>query len=76
MGVFLYQHYNIKYTMKNSGTLPSEVTDIVEMVRNGPVNGQTFEQEAYFDAGYTPPPHRWKIVKEEWIDGKKYKVYS
>ena len=62
--------------MKNSGTLPSEVTDIVEMVRNGPVNGQTFEQEAYFDAGYSPPPHRWKIVKEEWIDGKKYKVYS
>ncbi len=62
--------------MKTQGKqLPSEVTDIVEMVRNGPV-GQTFEQEVNFDAGYTPPPHRWKIIKEEWIDGKKYMVYS
>ena len=34
------------------------------------------EQERNFDAGYTPPPHEWKIVKEEWIDGKKYICYS
>ena len=70
--------------MKNSGTLPSEVTwesrevtDIVEMVRNGPVgNVPVPEQEVYFDAGYTPSPHRWTVVREEWIDGVKYKCYS
>ncbi len=54
----------------------TEITDIVEMVRNGPVDNDVLEQEVNFDAGYTPPPHRWKIVKEEWIDGKKYMVYS
>lgn len=63
--------------MKNSGTLPSEVTDIVEMVRNGPVsNVPVPEQEAYFDAGVQPTPHQWKIVREEWIDGVKYLCYS
>jgi hypothetical protein len=58
----------------------TEITDIVEMIRNGRVNQPVPEQEAYFDAGYTPPPHKWKVVKEEWItiDGvrKKYTVYS
>ena len=52
-------------------------SDIVELMRSGGVTyGYTPEQEVYFDAGYTPPQHRWKIVKEEWIDGKLYKVYS
>ena len=54
----------------------TELTDIVEMIRNGRVNTAVPEQEANFDAGYIPPPHQWKIVKEEWIDGKKYMVYS
>ena len=58
----------------------TEITDIVEMIRNGRVNQPVPEQEAYFDAGYTPPPHRWNNVKEEWItiDGvcKKYICYS
>ncbi len=58
----------------------TEITDIVEMIRNGRVNQPVPEQEVYFDAGYTPPPHKWKVVKEEWItiDGvrKKYTVYS
>ena len=63
--------------MKNSGTLPSEVTDIVDIVRNGPVGySRMWEQEINFDAGYTPARHEWKIVKEEWIDGKRYNVYS
>ena len=61
--------------MKN--LIDAETTDLVELLRNGPVgNNHTPEQEINFDAGYTPPPHRWKIVKEEWIDGKKYMVYS
>jgi hypothetical protein len=66
--------------MKNEGTLPSEVTDIVEMVRNGPVNQPALEQERNFDAGFTPSAHVWKNVREEWItiDGvrKLYTCYS
>jgi hypothetical protein len=55
----------------------TEITDLVELIRNGPAGQhQAPEQEVNFDAGYTPPPHRWKIVKTEWIDGKKYIVYS
>ena len=54
----------------------TEITDIVEMIRNGRVDQPVPEQEAYFDAGYTPPPHKWKIVKKEYIDGKLYYVYS
>jgi len=54
-----------------------ETTDLVELIRNGPVgHDHTPEQEVYFDAGYTPPPTYWKIVKKEWIDGKLYNVYS
>ena len=54
-----------------------EITDIVDIVRNGPVgHGRMWEQEINFDAGYTPSRHEWKIVKEEWIDGKRYNVYS
>ena len=54
-----------------------EITDIVDIVRNGPVgHGRMWEQEINFDAGYTPPQTEWKIVKEEWIDGKRYNVYS
>jgi hypothetical protein len=55
----------------------SEITDIVDMIRNGPVGHDSLmEQEVNFDAGFTPTPHRWKNVKVEWIDGKKYNVYS
>ena len=54
-----------------------EITDIVDIVRNGPVgNSRMWEQEINFDAGYTPPREEWKNVKVEWIDGKKYNVYS
>ena len=54
-----------------------EITDIVDMVRNGPVgHGRMWEQEINFDAGYTPPQTEWKIVKKEVIDGKTYYVYS
>ena len=65
--------------MKN--LIDAETTDLVELLRNGSVGQhQAPEQEVYFDAGYTPPPTSWKIVKEEWItiDGvrKKYICYS
>ena len=54
-----------------------EITDIVDIVRNGPVgHGRMWEQEINFDAGYTPPETEWKIVKKEVIDGKVYYVYS
>ena len=55
----------------------TEITDIVEMVRNGPsFHTPMYEQERNFDAGYTPTRHEWKIVKKEVIDGKTYYVYS
>ena len=54
-----------------------EITDIAELLRNGPVgNSRMYEQEINFDAGYTPPHTSWKNVKKEWIDGKLYYVYS
>ena len=56
----------------------AEITDIVDLMRNGGTVSHDFvpEQEIYFDAGYTPSRSTWKICKEEWIDGKLYKVYS
>ena len=54
-----------------------EITDIVDIVRNGPVgNSRMYEQEINFDAGFTPTPNPWKNVKKEVIDGKTYYVYS
>ena len=54
-----------------------EITDIVDIVRNGPVgHGRMYEQEINFDAGFTPSREEWKNVKKEWIDGKLYYVYS
>ena len=54
-----------------------EITDIVELFRSGPVGrGRMYEQEINFDAGFTPSREEWKNVKVEWIDGKKYNVYS
>ena len=54
-----------------------EITDIVELIRSGPVGrGRMYEQEINFDAGFTPSREEWKNVKVEWIDGKKYIVYS
>ena len=60
--------------MKN---IKEDLIDIAELLSTGPVgHSRMYEQEVYFDAGYTPPQTEWKIVKEEWIDGKKYNVYS
>ena len=54
-----------------------EITDIADLLRNGPVgHGRMWEQEINFDAWYTPPREEWKNVKKEWIDGKLYYVYS
>ena len=58
-------------------TIKEDLLDIVELLRDGPPEHNFVpEQEVYFDAGYTPPQTEWKIVKEEWIEGKKYYVYS
>jgi hypothetical protein len=55
----------------------AEITDIVELMRNGPVRySRMYEQERNFDAGYTPSQTEWKTVKKEVIDGKTYYVYS
>ena len=55
----------------------TEITDIVEIIRNGPsFHTPMFEQERNFDAVFTPTRHEWKNVSVEWIDGKKYNVYS
>ena len=54
-----------------------EITDIADLLRNGPVgHSRMWEQEINFDAGYTPPQTEWKIVKKEVIEGKTYYVYS
>ena len=54
-----------------------EITDIADIMRNGPVgHSRMWEQEINFDAGYTPPREEWKNVKKEVIDGKLYYVYS
>ena len=34
------------------------------------------EQERNFDAQYTPSNDSFKFIREEWIDGKLYKVYQ
>ena len=58
-------------------TIKEDLIDIVGLLRTGPVgHSRMYEQEINFDAGHTPTRHEWKIVKEEWIDGKKYNVYS
>ena len=54
-----------------------EITDIADLLRNGPVgHSRMYEQEINFAAGFTPPREEWKNVKVEWIDGKRYNVYS
>ena len=62
--------------MKND----TEITDIVELIRNGRVDQTVPEQELNFDAGFTPAPHVWKNAREECItiDGvrRKYICYS
>ena len=58
-------------------TIKEDLLDIVGLLRDGPpAHGFVPEQEVYFDAGYTPPQTEFKTVKVEWIDGKKYNVYS
>jgi len=58
-------------------TIKEDLVDIAELLSTGPVgNDRMYEQEVYFDAGYTPPQTEWKIVKKEVIDGKTYYVYS
>ena len=61
--------------MKN--LIDTETTDLVELLRNGPVGHQFVpEQERNFDAGHTPSTTQHRYIREEWIDGKKYRVYQ
>ena len=61
--------------MKN--LIDAETTDLVELLRNGPVGyNHVPEQERDFDAGYCPTETPRKFIREEWIDGKLYKVYQ
>ena len=58
-------------------TIKEDLIDIAELLRTGPIgNSRMYEQEINFDAGFTPSPSEWKKLKVEWIDGKKYNVYS
>ncbi len=51
--------------------------DLVDILRNGPVgHDHVPEQEVNFDAGYTPSPTPHKFLREEWIGGKKYRVFQ
>ena len=51
--------------------------DLSELIRPSK-SGPTFmhEQELNFDAGYTPPETPMKFIREEMIDGKRYRVYQ
>ena len=57
--------------------LDKETTDIVELIKNGPV-GHNFvpEQERNFDAGHTPSKTLYKYRGSECIGGKWYDKYS
>ena len=58
-------------------TIKEDLIDIAGLLSTGPVgHSRMYEQEINFDAGHTPSRHEWKIAKEEWIDGKRYNVYS
>ena len=58
-------------------TIKEDLVDIVGLLRDSPVgHGRMWEQEINFDAGHTPSREEWKNVRVEWIDGKKYNVYS
>ena len=48
----------------------------LDEIMNGVSNNYITEQERNFDAGYTPSPTQHKYIGEEWIDGKKYKVFQ
>lgn len=51
--------------------------DLADLIRPGN-HGPTYvpEQERNFDAGHVPSPPTYRLVREEWIDGKLYKVYQ
>ena len=63
--------------MKNFDAVDRGTTDLLELLRNGPV-GHNFvpEQERNFDAGYTPSQSSHEFLREEEIDGKWYRVYQ
>ena len=51
--------------------------DLVDILKTGPVgHNHTPEQERNFDAGYTPSSYQPKFIREEVINGKRYKVYQ
>ena len=52
--------------------------DLLELgIKPGQVSSNFVpEQERNFDAGYTPSDTSRTYVREEWIDGKLYKVWQ
>ena len=56
---------------------PIKAIELSELIRPSK-SGPTFmhEQELNFDAGYTPPETPMRFIREEWIDGKLYKVWQ
>ena len=58
----------------NGGSCRGDLTDLIRPGNHGP----TFvpEQERNFDAGHTPSPTPMRFIREEWIDGKLYKVWQ
>ena len=51
--------------------------DLADLIRPGN-HGPTFvpEQERNFDAGYMPSQTPMRYIREEVIDGKRYRVYQ
>jgi len=51
-----------------------KITELIKPANVGPK--AVYEQEKNFDAGYSPSPTTHKFIREEWIDGKKYRVFA
>ena len=60
--------------MKNKLHIDGNLAELIRPSKSGPMF--MHEQELNFDAGYTPSPYEPKFLREEWIDGKKYRVFA
>jgi len=58
--------------MKNIKAI--DLSELIRPINTGPV--PAYEQERNFDAGYTPPETPMRFIREEMIDGKRYRVYQ
>ena len=60
--------------MKNKLHIDGNLAELIRPSKSGPM--YMHEQELNFDAGYTPPETPMKFIREEMIDGKRYRVYQ